>query len=540
MQSFQSEVHHIPLALLLRNTYIGSYAKRNSFMKKNIPFLSAGIAGASAIALVIIGSRLLAPFCGTTLYLWSVLLGTALLALIAGYWLDSRWPDKNPVNWINVILLGAGIWTILIAWMKHPLLHIIEPLGLRIAALTAVFILFFLPFFLIGKIYSLAVRLGTAGERIGRTSDYFTPLSAISGTVLAYATTTDLLLHMGVTRSLILVGIALLATSAFGWLAGAEKRSIKAGAAAIVVGIFSIIYIPMWEFADPSRGLIAVEQSRYSELRVIDTEAGRYLLQNGKVIGFTDQTASIPYLHSTAVMELPKLFFDKPGKALLVGLGAGSSVKQYSSEGWNIDAVEPDPAIIQMARQYFRLESWRGSLCEMEIRGFFTSARESYDVILIDTRASASPADFMKKEILELAASRVQPNGILAINIETIGWDDPLVARLGSALKQHFQNVLALPMEEPPDQVGDVVLIASNSQLRPVRTPPVNLTYDPDWRFGPGYQRVHAWDNRFVPVAKNPPSFFDNLNPFDNRTDAINFAARREFFANFKEKDLIW
>jgi spermidine synthase len=509
-------------------------------MKKIFPPLAAGIAGGAAFTLIIVGSRLLAPFCGTTLTLWSMLIGTALAALVAGYWLGSRPAVKHPIHRTGIALLSAGIWIILISWITHPLLHIIEPLGLRIATSIAVFVLFFPPFLSIGTIYSSALRLGTGNEQISRTSAYFIALSAFAGALLAYLMGTILVSDTGVPRSLILIGIVLLAASAYGWLFGGEKKSIQFGVAAIVVAISSTLYLPQWETANPSHGLIAVQQSGYSELRIIDTEAGRYFLQNGIVIGFTDQTTYIPYLHSTAVMELPKYFFDKPGKAVLFGLGAGSLVKQYTIEGWDIDAVEPDPAIVRMAGQYFRLESWQGFLFEMDARRFLRTVSDSCDVILINTRSITDPSYLMRDDALELAASQLRLNGILAMNIETAGWNDPRVGRLGSILKRHFQNVLALPMEEPPDQAGDVVLLASNAKLQPVRALPINATYNPDWRFGPGYQKVHAWDNRFTPVAKDAPSFIDDINPFDFRADIINFAVRREFFANFKKTDLIW
>ncbi len=509
-------------------------------MKKIFPFLAAGIGGAAASALVTMGIRLLAPFCGTTFSVWLDFAFTALVALIFGFSLGARMSVKNPANWINADLLIAGVWSILILWMKHPLLLFIEPLGLRVAALLVIAFLFFPPYFLMGTIFPLAFRLKAANGHITGASSYFIATSAIAGIFIGYLTVLFLLLNIGITHSLLLVGIVLLISSSIGWLFCGEVRSIKTSAATMALAIAAIIYPPYWERADPSRGLIAVQQSREGELRIIDTDAGRYLLDNGKVIGFTDVTTYIPYLHSTSVMELPKYFIDKPGKVLLFGLGAGSLVKQYCSEGWSVDVVEPDPAIVQMVREYFRLDTWQGSLFEMNARQFLSTSRDSFDVILIDTRATINYSSFTTRNILSAVSSHLRSNGILALNVETIGWDDPLVGRLGSALKEHFHSVFALPMEEPPDQVGDVVLFASNALLQPLRPLPVNVTYNPDWRFGPGYQKVHAWDNRFTPVAKDVPSFFERINPFDNRADAINFAVRQEFFANFKKKDLLW
>jgi hypothetical protein len=53
------------------------------------------VAGAAVLAIEILGTRVLGPFYGVSLFLWSALITVTLVALSAGYWLGGRWADRG-------------------------------------------------------------------------------------------------------------------------------------------------------------------------------------------------------------------------------------------------------------------------------------------------------------------------------------------------------------------------------------------------------------------------------------------------------------
>ena len=172
----------------------------------------------------------------------------------------------------------------------------------------------------------------------------------------------------------------------------------------------------------------------------------------------------------------------------------------------------------------------------MDGRRFLKTSHDRYEVILLDAYGSSSiPFHLVTEEVFGLIAKRLTENGILSINVETIGWDDPLIATLSATLRLHFANVLALPMEEPPDQFGNIVLLASNRELEPLTEPEDNVTFDPHWRYGPGYYKRHAWDNRFTVDITGISPLTDDLNPVDLRSEMINLEARKKLHAFFEE-----
>jgi hypothetical protein len=54
------------------------------------------IAGASILAIEILGTRILGPFYGVSLFLWSALITVTLAALSLGYAVGGQRADKTP------------------------------------------------------------------------------------------------------------------------------------------------------------------------------------------------------------------------------------------------------------------------------------------------------------------------------------------------------------------------------------------------------------------------------------------------------------
>jgi hypothetical protein len=129
---------------------------------------------------------------------------------------------------------------------------------------------------------------------------------------------------------------------------------------------------------------------------------------------------------------------------------------------------------------------------------------------------------------------------VFALNIETIGWNDPIIATVGATMHTAFAGVVAFPIEEPPDQIGNIILMGSATPLVARREPERNELLDPDWRYGPGYQKVHAFDNQFVPSMKNVRPLTDDLNPVEIRAEAINLAARIQLHKYFEKSGVSW
>ncbi|HEX2930540.1 MAG TPA: fused MFS/spermidine synthase, partial [Candidatus Binatia bacterium] len=108
-------------------------------------------------------------------------------------------------------------------------------------------------------------------------------------------------------------------------------------------------------------------------------------------------------------------------KMLIIGLGGGSIPKKIQREFPNIeiDAVEIDPEVIKMAKDYFNVkENNNLRLHAQDGRLFLNRTQNQYDIILLDAYfTDAMPFHLTTKQFFELAQKKLTPNGIVVANL---------------------------------------------------------------------------------------------------------------------------
>jgi spermidine synthase len=505
-------------------------------MKNGYIYVVVTVSGASVLALELLGTRVLGPFYGVSIFLWSALITVTLAALAAGYAVGGRWADAGPtLKRLSLLLLLAGMWVVLIPWLKRPVLSLAEPLGLRAAVLLAATILFFPPLALLGMVSPYAIRLKASGiEVVGRTAGNLYAISTVASVAAALLVGFFLIPSVGVTRITLGTGFLLVGTAIYG-MAGNGKTKTALFAVLFAAGAIAVLMLSGAGDKTPAAEVLALEQSAYGEIRVVESEDTRFLLIDGGIhtrIDTASGDAVVPYVD---VLDIAKLFYQEPGRMLLVGLGGGSVVKRYASEGWRVDAVEIDPVVTRMAREYFGLADDEATVYHMDGRAFLQTTGETYDVVIMDAFGSSSiPFHLVTRETFALIRSRLAPNGILALNVEAVGWHNILVHSLAATMQEVFENVAVLPMAEPPDQLGNLVLLASDRLLEPRYELPVPMD-----RFSREYNRAHAWDNRFTIDPAGVPVLTDDHNPVDIWAERVNLAARRILHEEF-DPEVSW
>jgi predicted membrane-bound spermidine synthase len=199
--------------------------------------LAVFVCGASAMALEMAASRLLAPYFGTSIFTWANLIGLVMIYLTAGYSLGGRLADRNPApGALYGIIAAAGLTTALIPAIAGPALRFAESfptraIGTDFGSVTAIILLFLLPVTLLGCVSPFAVRLrlrevGGAGKTAGSLYALST-LGSILGTFVPVFL---LLPYLGITATLLLAGGAMALVAAIGALIG--RRASEPGLAA--------------------------------------------------------------------------------------------------------------------------------------------------------------------------------------------------------------------------------------------------------------------------------------------------------------------
>ena len=107
----------------------------------SLPFLAflaftSLVCGALVMVLEILGSRVIGPFFGVSLFIWTSLIAVALLGLALGYAAGGSLADrKKGASYLYGIIFLAGPAVLLIPILKSAVLQATLLLGLRFGAL---------------------------------------------------------------------------------------------------------------------------------------------------------------------------------------------------------------------------------------------------------------------------------------------------------------------------------------------------------------------------------------------------------------------
>jgi hypothetical protein len=231
----------------------------------------------------------------------------------------------------------------------------------------------------------------------------------------------------------------------------------------ILAALFAIVVLPYG--AD-------VQRSFFGVLKVKDVSDGRFraLFHGSTIHGaqrIADQQRPEPLTYFTKEgaigRSLAAVREARPHAALtvgVVGLGIGSmACHRRDNEQWTF--YEIDPLVVSIARDTdrFRYLSECGDSMPIIIGDARLTVQKkpplAYDYLLLDAFSSdAIPSHLVTKEAVDMFASKVAPDGILAFNISNRYIDiSPILAKIGEA---KGLDVYALFTVEPKEQLKEM------------------------------------------------------------------------------------
>lgn len=89
------------------------------------------LSGAAVMIIELLGTRIIGPFYGVSLYVWSALISVTLTALALGYFIGGRLADKKSDFKISNVLSLAALFTAIIPLISDPVLLATDTLGIR-------------------------------------------------------------------------------------------------------------------------------------------------------------------------------------------------------------------------------------------------------------------------------------------------------------------------------------------------------------------------------------------------------------------------
>ncbi len=192
--------------------------------------LIAFFAGAALMGLEIVGSRVLAPYFGSSVFVWGSLIAVVLAALSLGAYSGGKLADRMPSGTPLAALLGlAGALALLLPWVAASVNRAVFAMdaGPRGGPLLASIVLFAIPGVALGAVTPFVVRmLADRVDRVGAVAGTVSALSAAGSIAGTLGTAFYLIPAMGVRHVLHLIGAVLLVLAAMAmW--GTHGRAVS-------------------------------------------------------------------------------------------------------------------------------------------------------------------------------------------------------------------------------------------------------------------------------------------------------------------------
>ncbi len=432
--------------------------------------LTVFICGAVLLGLEIVGSRVLAPYFGSSIFVWGSLISTFLAGLTIGYYVGGFLADRRPrLLTMAMLILIAGVLVVILPVVHPPVNRTIASIdfGPRLSPLLATVCLFFLPSVFMGTVSPYAIKLAASSlATIGNTAGLIYAISTAGSIVGALLTAFYLIQMIGVRSILYSLGVTLMALAMLLIIIHrtAAGRPGKRAMAWVVVGIFCAS-LP----ALAATNTLYKKDSLYHHIVVTDDDGLRTLRfdrlrQSAMDLNEPDRMV----FHYTQYLHLAMAFHDNPQRVLFIGLGGGSAPKRFHRDypTLQIDVAELDPEVVSVAKRYFMFqESEHMRAQAVDGRIFLQKTPHRYDVIVLDAYyADAIPFHLSTREFFQELKAKLTPTGILVSNIigSVRGSDSKLFRSILKTLQTEFPQTYVFPV----DEVSNIIVIATQEKER--------------------------------------------------------------------------
>ncbi|HQQ94915.1 MAG TPA: fused MFS/spermidine synthase [Bacteroidia bacterium] len=381
-------------------------------MLRKLLWLS-GFEGATVMTAELCGAKLLAPLFGSSLYVWSSVMGITLLALASGYFFGALLSQKPGAqrNRLSALLLTASFFVSLMPLTGSYVLPGLMFWPLLTGVVAGTLLVLFVPVFLLGASSPLFISLqsvdpGTAGKMSG----YVYAISTLGGIVSTFLCGFYLIPELGIKLTLLLFASILLFATMF--LLGVPFFR------ALPIILFSGCTVLLLQ--KECKSCMYHSEGILGEIKVFDKNDSsgkiRILTVNDIIqseMRLKDRSSASAYV---GLIDKLVPLSGKQSHALVLGLGAGLTSNLLIRKGYSVDAVELDARIISSARNYFGL-SEKVQVFTDDARRFLNTNKKSYHIVLVDVfKAEEQPSHVITSESLRALKSDLHKGARILIN----------------------------------------------------------------------------------------------------------------------------
>jgi len=530
----------------------------------------AFVSGMAIMGVEMSASRLMAPYFGTSLTIWTAIIGSTMVALTLGYYLGGILAEKHPsMSLLGTLLSFAALLVIFLPYIIEifvttTLGQCVQEAGAADRGASPLVLLVFssilisTPVIVLGITSPFLICLISLHSRsVGRISGGVFAFSTLGSIIGTFLPAFFLVPTLGTRFSFLFFGVLLLGVSMWplrrSGLVLISLIGFFAAVLAFIMGIHgrkggSLEYLV--EERETNYQLVRIVRAPLSTDGPADPQHMTALLTDA---GFGMQSMWVenrPYTNSWQDfwILIPRVYEVcgngyGPKQMLLIGLGAGCIpylVFQLYPETL-IDGVEIDGGLVEAATPYFPLRSLKNlNIHISDGRFFLRSTSKKYEVILIDAfRPPHIPPHLATAEFFEQIKQRLNLNGVMGMNVATRG-EKLVFQAIANTVASVFPYVYYAQYyspHEPSPVYSNRFIMASTKDLSlegaEVEERVFSLSH-PQWRDiletmreQHGFERLQRTYFRRFSFDPAAPVFTDDLS-------ALETMSEREFLGIFK------
>jgi len=446
-------------------------------MKKFYLLILAFTSGLTIMAVEMSASRLMAPYFGTSTFVWTNIIGIIMISLSIGYYLGGKLADKHPrLNFILKTIIIACICLLIIPFIIKPLVAFImeriitfeaATVIIFVGSLITVSLLFILPIVILGMVSPYIIKLLSLHDpNIGKDAGLVFSISTIGSILGAFLPVLVFIPWIGTRKTIIIFSLILI----FICLLGLIKGKAKILALLLITPLWGINFT---EIKD-TQGKVYETESAYQYIQVKDDQSYRYLLLN-EGLGIS----SLYRINSDNVLTgyyydyyniLPYISGNSQKQDILIlGLAGGiisTQLDHFFSADYDlhIDGVEIDKKVIETAKNYFNLENNSLEIHNLDARNYLRFSDKKYNSIIIDAYSVQHyiPFHLTTEEFFTQVKGALKTNGVVAINVNATSKDSQLLRSISNTMLKVFKNVYFIHIA---DESWNYMVIASDSDI---------------------------------------------------------------------------
>ena len=394
-------------------------------MLRNFLFFLSFLEGSAVMACELLGAKMIAPFFGSSLYVWAAVLGITLFALMSGYYIggyiSERIRKQNLVYWVLVL---AGLFLMIMPYTSVWIMEQTIDMDIKWGSTSSLIVFMFPPLLFMGMTSPILINMiNNKVDTTGRSAGSIYAISTLGGILATFLVGFYLLPEFGIKWPCFIFGLLLLIFPLIALL-----KNKKYVALIIILPILLMAFVNSKEkiISSNNINLLYSKEGVLGQIRVYDMPFPTFTRgwKNARVLMVNNTAQTLMDLDDPEydVWDWSYYFptaasIKSPGSdALLLGLGGGTLVQQFNRLGFKTDVVEIDQRIKDVAIEYFFIDPATNIMID-DARRYINTNEKMYDVVTLDLFLNETPpSHVLTKESFETIKSFLKPEGLVMMN----------------------------------------------------------------------------------------------------------------------------